>query len=450
MSKSILGAATLLLLAGCAGRYETDTRRALHEATEAARAPVSDPPAAGGGSLASYVERALRGRPGLAATLERWRAATHRIDATRRLPEPMITYGFYASPVQTRVGPQRHRLSLRQTVPWPGGVSDAADAQSARARALQRRYEAGALAVRREVADAWWGLWHLRQSRAVLEEQATLVAALAESQRGRLEVGQGTVADLAQVELMQSRLADRIDGLAPQERRLEARLRAVTGLPPSRAVPTDGDAPPPERPDATWAALVEVASDHPRRTELSHRAEAARAQAGVEEARRLPRLTLGADWIETGPAAGPVDGSGQDAVILSVGLSVPIFQDSYEGAQRAAEADARAFDAEGEEAARQIEAELQAALSRIDDSARRIHTRQDTLAPQAEAVYASMLGALADGRAPLAGVLLAIRDRLDIALSTLASHADHGRAWAQLEAVVGRPVPGHVTRGGER
>src|SRR5690606_14644794 len=98
------------------------------------------------GSLGSYVRYAVTESPALRASLERWRAAALRIEPARRLPDPMVSYGFYALPVQTRVGPQRHRLSVRQDVPWPTKLTAAANAQSLRARAAQRRFEAQALA----------------------------------------------------------------------------------------------------------------------------------------------------------------------------------------------------------------------------------------------------------------------------------------------------------------
>ncbi|MFK7988038.1 MAG: TolC family protein [Sandaracinaceae bacterium] len=435
-----LSVLALLLVGGCAARYESDTRHALRAATRAMQ-QESVEQAGAPGTLASYVTRALADRPRLQAELARWRAATLRIEAARRIPEPTVTYGFYALPVQTRVGPQRHRVSIRQTLPWPTQIGAAADAQSARARASQRRFEARALGVRREVADAWWSLWLVRRSRIVLEEQASLVAALAESQRGQLEVGRGSLADVAQVELAQTRLQDRIAGLDPEEHAAEARLRAATGLGPDVPVPTTGNPPRARRPSIGEARLREAVATHPFVAEFALRAEAAREQAGVEEAARFPRLMLGADWIETGAAAMPVDGSGQDALIVSVGLSVPLYQDSYGAAQRAAEADATAFEADGQDAVTQALGELAAALSALEDARRRSETYTNTMLPQATEVYASVLGAVAVGEAPLAAALLATRDRLEIGLMTLRARADHGRAWARLEAIVGHPVP---------
>ena len=429
----------LLPLWGCATVHETDTRRALADArNQLALEPRDAPPI--DGTLGTYVAHAIARSPAIRGDFERWRAATLRIGAAGRMPEPTVTYAFYVLPVQTRVGPQRHRVSVRQELPWPTAITAATDAQSLRARASQRRFEAGALSVRARVADAWWRLWQTRAARDVRQEQLAVLGGLGDTLRGRLEIGEASVAEVAQVELRRARLEDSIDGLEPIERTAEAALRAAAGLPVDADVPTRGAPPNAALPLASEAQLREAIPHHPFLLAFALRADAAERQAGAHEAARFPRLTLGVDWIETGEAMTPVSGNGNDALIVQVGLSVPLWQDRYESAQRAAEADAEAERSDREAATDAAMAELAAALSGVRDARRRTRTAERTLLPQATSAYESVLGAYAVGRVSAAAALLAHRELLEIALEALAARADHGRAWARLEAIVGQPV----------
>ena len=92
------------------------------------------------GRLESYIAYALKNSPALEALFERWQAGINRIAGARRLPDPVISYAYYIRNVETKVGPQRHRLSLKQTFPWPTKFSAGADAVAAKAEALERRF----------------------------------------------------------------------------------------------------------------------------------------------------------------------------------------------------------------------------------------------------------------------------------------------------------------------
>ena len=165
-------------IGGCAARYEESLHRDLTAARDRLAEPGETRAPAPDGPLESYVVYAMAQSPDLLAGYQRWRAASLRISSARRLPEPMVMYAFYALPVQTRVGPQRHRVSAEQSFPWPTRLTAGADAQSARARAAQRRFEAQALALARRVADAWWALWFVRQAQDVEREQLEILDGL--------------------------------------------------------------------------------------------------------------------------------------------------------------------------------------------------------------------------------------------------------------------------------
>ena len=140
---------------GCRGTYESATRDDLATAAKIVaedEAHAESEPAIDG-SLGSYLAYALARSPELRASFERWRAATMKISRARRIPEPVIKYSYFVRSVETRVGPQNHKLSLMQSFPWPTALSAGADAASGTARAVQRRFDAQALAVKRVVAD---------------------------------------------------------------------------------------------------------------------------------------------------------------------------------------------------------------------------------------------------------------------------------------------------------
>ncbi len=431
------------VLAGCASQMERRGDRELQTVSHAqtrmhpeSNSAVADAPLrASDGTLLSYVQYALAHSPALRASFEEWRAAAQRAPQARRLPEPMITYGYFVR----RMGPERHRIGVSQSFPWPSKLTAGADAASLAARSAQQRYEAAALELTRTVAEAYWRIWLLERTRTVWENQKRILEHFSVLVRGRLEVGQATLADLGQVDLSVSRAVDDLAGIGEQRRVAGAALVAAIGAPPGSATPVVS-----EIPDLVVAAepdavLLSSAVDHPRVRAFGLMAEAQQHRARAAGADAYPSFTLGVDYIETDPAAMP-ENSGNDAVMVLAGATLPIWGGAYEAEQKEARAESAALRAHGQAARDQAAAELEKALSDVRDAARRAKLHRDTLLPQAEMVYGSGLGAYQVDRTTLASVIMAQRDLLEIQSGLDRALADHAVAWARLEEIVGRRV----------
>jgi outer membrane protein TolC len=433
------------LLGACAGARETAVQKQLEAM------PVPAPRAPAGGephpsvrapdSLEGLIEAAMAQSPELRAAFHEYRARTLEISRARRLPDPKLTYGYFIRSVETRVGPQRHRIGISQTIPWPTSLSAGADAASARAQAAARTLDATRLALRLRVVRAYYTLWRLHHERAIEVEQLTLLRELGGAARAQLAAGRSSLAELAQLDLATSRRADRLQSIDEETRAAMAELVATIGL--QRGDPLELSYPElePALPAADAQALRARAAQHPLIANAETMAEASDLQARSTDAQSMPSFTVGLDYIETGDAmqAGVPD-SGKDPIIAMVSVSLPVWGGSY-----AREVDARRADASSQRARADLlrdraSASVDQALSALRDSGRRVALHEATLRPQATAAYQSVTAAYAAGRSSIAAVLLAQRDLLEIRLEQVRAAARHAVAWAELEHAVGQPV----------
>ena len=452
-SAVLLAVAAVVVATGCATTLEQSARREI-ETTPPGTPPTAyrerdAPPSHPGtpasvaidGSLDSYTRRALEQSPALRAQYEEWRASTYEMKQARRLPEPTVSYSYFVRAVETRVGPQRHRIGISQTFPWPTRLARAADAASLAAQSAQQRYEAAALELMSRVAAAYWQIWFVERSREVQRDQQKLVEQLSGSAQARLEVGQGSLADLSQINLMLSRIADALAGLDEAERQARAELVALIGAEPGTEIPVADDAPRLLRPAEPEAELRQAAQEHPRVRSMAYLAEAETQRGRAARAERLPGFTIGADYIVTEEARmDGVEDSGKDAVSVMLGMKVPIWGGVYGAEQDEAMARSAMFHAREDAAKDAAAAELDQTLSRLNDSIRRTKLYRDTLVPQAEAVYGSVLGGYQASESTVSAMLNAQRDLLDLQLGLYRSQSEHALAWARLEAIVGRPI----------
>lgn len=450
--RPLLGLA-LLTLAGCVSHVEQQSRSdfdrvqvelnqpALGAAPEEDSNPENELQALG--TLRSYVATAFANSPELRASYEQWRAALERPAQARRFPELVLTYGGFIRAVETRVGPQRHRVGAMQWFPWPSRLNAGRDAAAHAAVSAQKNFEAFALDVAARVAQAYWKLWFIQKNQVVQQAQREVLMSLSQQVRARLESGRTGLSDLAQVDLSISRISDVIAGLAEAERSAAAELVRVIGAQDGSPTPIVPEHDPPLAllPGADEGELKNAAISHPRVGAMASMWEAADERARAAKGERGPSIGLGLDWIITGEAVDPsIPDSGKDAVVGVVAIKVPVSGGAYKAAQQQARAEVAMYRARERAARDRAVAELVQALANLRDAVRRVQLYQTTLVPQAETTYSSTLDGYQSGRSSLAEVLIAEKDLLELALGLFQAHASYGVSWAELERVVGQPV----------
>lgn len=441
----------LLLLVGCGSQIEQQSRSELalvdsrlNQRGLGAPAREDPGPAQPLGSLRSYVANAFSNSPDLRASYEEWRAALAGPAQARKFPELVLTYGGFIRAVETRVGPQRHRLGVMQWFPWPTRLSAGRDAAAFAAVSTQQRFEALALDVAAQVARAYWKLWFIQKNQLVQKAQREVLLSLSQQVRARLRSGRVGLSDLAQVDLSISRISDVIAGLQEAERSATAELVRVIGAAAGTATPIVPEQDPPSAslPASETSDLVKAAVEHPRVAALGSMSDAADERARAAKGERGPSIGLGLDWIITGEAIDPsIPKSGQDAVVGVVALKIPVSGGAYRAAQQQAQAEGAMYRARERAGQDRAVAELEQALANLRDAVRRVQLYETTLLPQAETAYSSTLDGYQSGRSSLAEVLIAEKDLLELALGLFQAHASYGVSWAELERVVGMPVP---------
>jgi outer membrane protein TolC len=447
---TIVLALAALLSTGCGSELHKENHRTLVE-VERGLAPIGSEGASESaesnselapldGSLERYVAHAFSHNPNLRASFEEWRGAAERSGVPRRLPDPTLTYTFFIRHVETRVGPQRHKLSLTQWFPWPTQISAAGAAGDLAAKSEQRRFEAKALELGSRVAEVYWRLWLIDRAREVTAEEKVILETFGAQVRARMEVGAADLAHLSQVNLAVSRIDDKLAGLDESQRGAAADMRRLIGAEPETAIPI-GDPPPAMGIPEDIHALREAAASHPSVEAWELAAQSQDEQARSERGKRFPGLGLGAAWIETGPALDPMMAqSGKDPVMVSASLRIPLGLRSVGAAERAAKAKAAAHRARRAAARQTAVADVDKMLAQLRDAERRAKLATTTLVPLAETSYESVIGSYQAGRSSLASVLLAEKDLIQLRHDLHRAQADFGTHWAHLERIVGQKL----------
>lgn len=448
-------ALTLVVLAGCSSRSPfTDTfdaDRSRHP--QAVRADTSTPPRSYGdesaqlpvldetAKLEDYLRYAALENPGLEAMFQDWKAAVERLPQVSALPDPRFTYGYYLGEVETRVGPMQHSLALSQTFPWFGKLQDREDAAARDANAAYERFEAARLALFLRVERAYNELFYLKRSIDITHEHIELLQQFERVARSRYRVAAASHPDLIKIQVELGTLEDRLRQLRDLRDPYTARLNAALNRPSGSPVPWPTAVSEREVSVDDEKLLATLLERNPELLSLQEEIERERINAEVARKDGYPDFTVGLAYTVIGERNDvSLDENGDDAVLGTLSVNIPIWREKYDAGVR--EAIARRLAAVGRrsEATNRLASELQEALFEHEDARRRVALYRDTLIPKATESLQASLSSFEQGQSDYLDLIDTQRTLLEFQLAIERALVDRATSAARIERLVGVPL----------
>ena len=389
-------------------------------------------------SLRECLVYAAMNAPRLEAAFHNWQAALARVPQVSSLPDPKLSYGYFIESIQTRTGPMEQQLALSQTFPWWGLLDAKADQATHAAAAEWHAYESARLQLFERVTRAWTAAVDLSSEIALTDSSMRLLADAEQIGRTAYESDRMPHDALLRMQVELGRLEDELHRLRSQQHPRLAALNATMGR--------DADAPlalPVQAHQLESTLSLEQARAHLRTNQPAVHALdatiASHTSAGdVAKLSGMPRWTLGVSTIDLGDAVDPaMSGSGRDPVLATIGLTLPIWRDKYQGAEL--EATANRLKAAANRAALldDLHASLTDAVYQRDDAMARIARYTQALLPRAEDAVAISTQALAAGTGSAIDVLDAQRTLLALQRTLERSRADAINSEATIARLIG-------------
>ena len=422
----------LLLLgfsAGCRGtapREETAARKEMAAVAQEITAPL--PPLTTNSTLADSVRFAVRNHPGVWAAYADWRAAVENITVARSLPDPKLTFEFYAADALTSLMP-----GLSEEWPGPGKRAARAAEASAESRVKYWRFEAAALNTAFEVEETFYPLSYLDARLAVNRRNLDLLTRLESLARTQNTVGQATLQDVLRAQIEEEKLRKETASLVDSRGMLLARFKSALGL-------ASGQPDPPVPPRPVFAELPQN-DESLLRTALNQNAQLKEleAEVGVAEAsirvaakERTPDFSTG---LEVDAKAAPAVWNPQFSMTL------PIWRDKLAAELASAQAGRQAAQARLSAAQIDLVASFAEQAWLIRDANRELDLLQLQLLPMASQALQLAQSAYQSGRTDFLNVIESERALLDFQLDEIAAESQRAVARARLVTLIAGQPP---------
>jgi outer membrane protein, heavy metal efflux system len=287
-------------------------------------------------TLDDYFKIAAENNPGLQSSYKEFEAAMQKVPQVNALPDPTFSFGYFLSPVETRVGPQRAKFSLTQMFPWFGSLKARGDAATLMAEA---RYQAFLDARNRlyfQVAAAYFPLYELNKWKQIEQENIDILESYKTIATTKFENGRGSMVDVLRVDIMLKDAETRLQILNDKEKPLLSSFNNLLNRDENEQVEVVDSLSVEHLPSeiSTDSLLVR----NPALAELELKTRASEASEVVAQKQGLPNVGIGLDYVVVGKSSAMTSAdNGKDVLMPMVSVSIPLFRKKYKAAEREAQ-----------------------------------------------------------------------------------------------------------------
>lgn len=398
-------------------------------------------------NLNTYLAYAAENNPGLEAAFNRWKAALERVPQVKALPDPRLSYRYYISEVETRVGSMRQGVGLSQTFPWLGKLDLRGDVAAQAAEAERQRFEAARLKLFYEVKNAYYEYYHLGRSIEIVRRNMQLVQHMEQVVRTRYKAAAASHPEVIRAQVELGKLEDRLKSLQELRQPIVAKLNAALNRPVGMSLPWPAEIPEQPLPVSDEQMVAWLVESSPELRAMDAEVEAARHRTELARKEYFPDVTVGVDYVDVASPTGAMRPSdaGKDAVAVMASINLPIWFDKLAAGVREARRRQWAATLARHQRANDLSATLKLVLYRYRDAERKLELYRDTLVPKATEAVKTSESAFRAGKASFTDLIDAERILLEFELAAERALADRAQRLAELEMLVGRgfqaPIP---------
>lgn len=363
--------------------------------------------------LSHYLDEAIANDAEIAAARLRWESVNAEVPVASSLPDPELAYGYFFSPVETRVGAQNQKFGLFQKIPWPARLGERRRLAESGVEVAYFQYLATVRERTAAAKVAWIRMATVDARIDIVERQLALLEDALSTVDNRFATGRSALADRSLMRQQLTQLESRRLALHGER---EAALSAMRRFAPERT----GDRHPSldsieTRPLPERADLARMLRENSERLQVRS-AEVTAAERAHEVARLAgyPDITVGLEYTQVSrrTTADPPD-DGQDAVMGSVRISIPIWRGKYNALEKSARYALSSAQERKRNTLNDLLEKMDRQYAKASALVDQVRLYEERLLPQTRETFEATLAGFGSGQADALRWIEAQRDLLD-------------------------------------
>ena len=287
-------------------------------------------------TLEESLKIACENNPLLKAKYAEFEAALQKVAQVNSLPDPTFSFGYFISPVETRVGPQQAKLGLTQMFPWFGTLKTAGNVQALQAEAKYQEFQNAKNELYMQVKSAWYPIYEVNQKIRLQEENRVILSSYKQLATTGFKNDKGSMVDVIRVDIMIENTDTEIKLLQDQLQPFNVQFNKLLNRPDSLVIQVEQD-----------LTLIEIPlnyrkdsllANHPLLQSLDLKMKSAQEAEELSKKQGLPKLGVGLDYVFVGDRTDMVvPDNGKNVIMPMISMSIPIYRRKYNAATKEAQ-----------------------------------------------------------------------------------------------------------------
>ena len=277
--------------------------------------------------LEAFMDEGLKNNPEIQKFELQYNIALEKVNEVNTLPNTEFSVGYFVSEPETRTGPQRFKLSVKQMMPWFGTITSRENYVSALADA---KYEDIVIAKRKlmaSISQSYYNLYANKAKQMVLIENIKLLETYETLALTSVEVGKASAVDILQLQMRQNEMQQLKEVLGQQFLAEQTNLNNLLNRENDVAITVvDRLMMPSEDFEIATGNLVL----HPELLKYDKLYQSVEQSELLNQKESSPMIGFGLDYINITPRPDMnFSDNGKDIVMPMFSVSIPIFNKKY-------------------------------------------------------------------------------------------------------------------------
>lgn len=368
-------------------------------------------------SLGALFDYALENNPEIKALRHAVNAKKHDVTLATSLPDPSLSAGYFITPVETRVGPQRGKVGASQMIPWPGKLIDKKRIAEKELSAETEKLSNAEAALLSDITDVYAALYATGKTITIDTENLKLLQHMESVLLARYSAADVSQMSVLKLQVEMSVLNDEIESVRAEALKQHEALSSLLG-----GSAFDRFAFPRNLPSIDVATKEDdidslLSGSNPTLKQLSFLRSAANRRVRLSKKAYLPDFMLMTDYLltdESNSSMVSADGNGKNPWVVAASVTVPLWWHSKNaGIGKMKNMEAMASEKE-KNMFNLLRAKLVDLHESYNDVERKITLFETVLVPKAKQSLALFEETYANGKASVLDFLDAQRMLLDL------------------------------------
>ncbi len=324
-------------------------------------------------TIAEYQQQAANNNPELKAEYQHYLSALEESPIVGTLPDPEVAFAYFISPIETRLGPQKARISLTQMFPWFGSLSDKRSISEAQAKAQYEVFQETRNRLFYQTEKALIEVYELDQSLEIANENLDILNSLVEISLSRYETDQASQVDVLRAQIEQEDLKTQIALLEDNRNVLIQKVNELLNAEQEQVITLPDTLIPEMSIESEPELLNKLVQQNPALNRLRYQKDSAHEMKTLAAKDGKPSFGVGLDYIFTGERSDvpTLADNGKDAIMARASFKIPLFRNKYNAKVQQAELNIQSVQSQITDKENKLETDLSSSLRDYYDARRR-------------------------------------------------------------------------------